>query len=145
MAGLRYSFGPKSRKKAAAEKAAAEQAAAQLAVEQAAAEKAAAEAKAKAKAEAEAAAKADYPNMKVQKMFMRANGKAIATDNADGFVKIISNEDKILGAWIVGSQATEIIHEIIAIAKQNGTVQNLADMMHAHPTICEIISETAAI
>ncbi|MBP5706912.1 MAG: dihydrolipoyl dehydrogenase [Spirochaetales bacterium] len=93
----------------------------------------------------ETAAKADYPNMKVQKMFMRANGKAIATDNADGFVKIISNEDKILGAWIVGSQATEIIHEIIAIAKQNGTVQNLADMMHAHPTICEIISETAAI
>ncbi|MBP5448794.1 MAG: dihydrolipoyl dehydrogenase, partial [Spirochaetales bacterium] len=48
-------------------------------------------------------------------------------------------------AWIVGSQATEIIHEIIAIAKRNGTVEDLSDMMHAHPTICEIISETAAM
>ena len=93
----------------------------------------------------EAAAKADNPNVKCQKLFMRANGKAVATDSTDGFVKIISNEEKILGAWIVGSQATEIIHEIIAIAKRNGTVQSLADMMHAHPTICEIISETAAI
>lgn len=59
MAGLRYSFGPKSRKKAAAEKAAAEQAAAQLAAEQAAAERAAAEAKAKAEAEAKARAAAE--------------------------------------------------------------------------------------
>ena len=93
----------------------------------------------------EAAVKASIPNVNVRKMFMRANGKSVATDSIDGFVKIISNEDKILGAWIVGSQATEIIHEIIAIAKVGGKVSDLADMMHAHPTICEIISETAAM
>ncbi len=73
----------------------------------------------------------------------RANGKAVCTENIEGHVKILSDEkgENILGAHIVGEDATEIIHEIL-LAKTCG-VKSLSDTVHAHPTLSEAIMEAS--
>ncbi|KRL00857.1 dihydrolipoyl dehydrogenase [Liquorilactobacillus capillatus] len=74
-----------------------------------------------------------------------SNGKAIASEETAGFVKIISEKKyhEILGAVIVGSNATEMIHTILAAAKAEGTVDELADVIFAHPTLSELTGEVA--
>jgi len=75
----------------------------------------------------------------------RAIGKAVATMQTEGFVKILADPatEEILGASIVGERATDIIHELILARQAELTVSELADMMHAHPTISEGIMEAA--
>ncbi|KRN27246.1 dihydrolipoyl dehydrogenase [Liquorilactobacillus mali] len=74
-----------------------------------------------------------------------SNGKAIAGEEATGFVKIISEKKyhEILGAVIVGSNATEMIHTILAVSKSEGTVDELDDVIFAHPTLSELTGEVA--
>ncbi|GAJ26430.1 dihydrolipoamide dehydrogenase [Liquorilactobacillus sucicola DSM 21376 = JCM 15457] len=73
------------------------------------------------------------------------NGKAIASEEANGFVKIISEKKyhEILGAVIVGGNATEMIHTILAVCEAEGTVDELADTIFAHPTLSELTGEVA--
>lgn len=75
----------------------------------------------------------------------RACGKAVAIEKIDGLVKILvnPNDKKIIGAHIVGSEATEIIHELLLAKKANLPVSEIADMIHAHPTLSETVMETA--
>jgi dihydrolipoamide dehydrogenase len=63
----------------------------------------------------------------------------------EGFVKIISDHryEGILGAVIVGANATELIGEILAMKHSEGTMNELASMVHAHPAISEAIGENA--
>ena len=80
---------------------------------------------------------------KVAKSFFVANGKAVAVSSTDGFIKIlVSPQNKILGAHIVGSNATEMISEISIIKSNNLTIQNIFDSIHPHPTFSEAIFET---
>lgn len=75
----------------------------------------------------------------------RGLGKAHAMGEIAGFFKVISdaNTDKILGVHIVGAHAADIIHEA-AVAMKNGiTVKELADTIHAHPTLAEGLMEAA--
>lgn len=75
----------------------------------------------------------------------KAVGKAVATGKSDGFVKLIYSEDthQILGAHIAGADATEMIHELL-LAKQNNILpEDIAAMIHAHPTLSEAIMEAA--
>lgn len=75
----------------------------------------------------------------------RGIGKAVATEKADGFVKLVADAEtgELLGAAIAGEQATELIHELL-LAKQNElTVEEIADLMHAHPTLSEGVMEAA--
>ncbi|MFT8883544.1 MAG: dihydrolipoyl dehydrogenase [Liquorilactobacillus hordei] len=74
-----------------------------------------------------------------------SNGKAIASEETAGFVKIISEKKyhEILGAVIVGSNATEMIHTILSVAKAEGTVDELNDVIFAHPTLSELTGEVA--
>ncbi len=70
-------------------------------------------------------------------------GKAIAVGKTEGMVKCLYDPDtsKILGAHIVGCDATEIIHEVL-LAKENELFpKNVAQLIHAHPTLSETISE----
>ena len=74
-----------------------------------------------------------------------ANGRARATNETEGFVKIIRDKKygEILGAHIVGSHASEIIHEL-AVARENEyTVEEVDLAIHAHPTLSEAIAEAA--
>ena len=74
-----------------------------------------------------------------------ANGRARTAGETEGLVKIIKDKKygEILGAHIVGSHASEIIHEL-AVARQNEyTVEEVDLAIHAHPTLSEAIAEAA--
>jgi len=74
-----------------------------------------------------------------------ANGRARASDETDGFVKIIRGKQygEILGAHIVGGHASEMIHEL-AVARENEyTVEEIDLAVHAHPTLSEAVAEAA--
>ena len=76
---------------------------------------------------------------------LSANGRARATLETDGFVKIIRDEryGEILGAHIVASHASELIHEL-AVARENEyTVEEIELTIHAHPTLAEAVAEAA--
>jgi len=78
----------------------------------------------------------------VGKVPFRANGKAIASNETDGFIKtIIDKEGNLLGAHLVGNNATELIHEFSLIKSQNILDQAIFDTIHAHPTLGETIAE----
>jgi dihydrolipoyl dehydrogenase len=74
-----------------------------------------------------------------------ANGRARTTGETEGFVKIVRDKKygEILGAHIVGSHASEIIHEL-AVARENEyTVEEVDLAIHSHPTLSEAIAEAA--
>jgi dihydrolipoamide dehydrogenase len=74
-----------------------------------------------------------------------ANGRARTSGETEGFVKIIRDKKygEILGAHVVGSHASEIIHEL-AVARENEyTVEEVDLAIHAHPTLSEAIAEAA--
>ena len=82
-------------------------------------------------------------DFKVAKSFFIANGKAVAVGSTDGFIKIlVGKEGHILGAHIVGSNATEMISELSVIKSNNLTVNSVFDSVHPHPTFSEAIFET---
>jgi len=81
----------------------------------------------------------------VGKFPMSANGRARAANETEGFVKIIRDRKygEILGAHIVASHASEMIHEL-AVARENEyTVEEIDLAVHAHPTLSEAVAEAA--
>lgn len=92
----------------------------------------------------EAARKAGY-DVVVEQMPFSFNGRAIAAVETEGFVKIISEKKyrEILGAVIVGSQGADLLHQIITVYESEGTVDELVNTVFAHPTMSELIQETA--
>jgi dihydrolipoamide dehydrogenase len=75
----------------------------------------------------------------------QALGKAIASRHTDGFVKIIRGlpRGEILGAHIMGDQATELIAELSLARRLEATTEELICTVHAHPTMHESIHEAA--
>ncbi len=84
-------------------------------------------------------------NVKVLKSFFKASGKANALEKTEGLIKIIvENENRtIVGAQICGHDATEIIHELLICSRTKIKINEIADTMHAHPTLAELIADTA--
>jgi len=82
---------------------------------------------------------------KVAKFPYKASGKAVAAGDAEGFVKLIVGEPygEILGAHIIGADATELIAEVGLAIDVEATVEELGSMIHAHPTLSEMIHEAA--
>ena len=91
----------------------------------------------------EDAAKAKGITVNVGKFNFAANGRAIAADATDGYVKIIADAktDKILGAQILGRGAGELISEIVTHKEYGGSAEDLGRTIHAHPTMSEAIKE----
>ncbi len=87
-------------------------------------------------------AEMDY---EVSKVHYRAIGKAVASGHIDGFMKLIvdSKTKNILGAHCIGAEATELIAELTLAVTQGMSVHELAGTIHAHPTLSELIMETA--
>jgi dihydrolipoamide dehydrogenase len=93
----------------------------------------------------EAAAKEAGQEVRVGKFPLQANGRAIAQDSTDGMAKIIADArtDRILGAAIIASGASEMIASISAHMEYGGSAEDLGATIHAHPTISESVKEAA--
>jgi dihydrolipoamide dehydrogenase len=81
----------------------------------------------------------------VGKFPLTANGRARAAIETDGFVKIIRDTKygEILGAHIVASHASEMIHELVVARENEYTVEEVDLAIHAHPTLSEAVAEAA--
>ena len=85
--------------------------------------------------------------LKIGKFPMSALGKATAIGERNGFVKLIfnKNDDKLLGAHIVGHSATDMIAELVVAMKMGATSHQILRSIHPHPTTSEGIMEAAAV
>lgn len=84
-------------------------------------------------------------NFKIGSFPLSGNGKAMILGETKGLAKIISDPrtGEILGAQIMAPRAADMIGEIAAVMRSEGTVEELADTIHPHPSISEIILEAA--
>lgn len=78
---------------------------------------------------------------KTNKFNFLANGKALALGEGDGFVKVIEVDNKIVGVHILGPHASDLIHEAAIILNQGLGVREVANTIHAHPTLSEAFVE----
>ncbi|HHV17713.1 MAG TPA: dihydrolipoyl dehydrogenase [Thermoanaerobacterales bacterium] len=91
-------------------------------------------------------AKAKYnDNIIIGRFPYTASGKAMTIGERNGFVKIIAEPryNEILGVHIIGPQATELIAEAALAIKLECTAEELANTIHAHPTLSETVMEAA--
>jgi dihydrolipoamide dehydrogenase len=81
---------------------------------------------------------------KVGNFSYQACSMAVAMNETDGLIKILSDNDgNILGAHILGEGASELIHEI-ALGMETGLkIQEISELIHAHPTLSEIVKEAS--
>jgi dihydrolipoamide dehydrogenase len=91
---------------------------------------------AKAREKGVAYAKASFP--------YRGAGKSVAVEQPDGFVKVVYDPKtkEILGAHVVGADATELIHELLLARSSELLPEDIANMIHAHPTLSEAVMES---
>ncbi|MCE9500969.1 MAG: dihydrolipoyl dehydrogenase [Leptospira sp.] len=82
---------------------------------------------------------------KVGKSLFKSNARAKAMNEAEGQVKIIADKktDKLLGVYIIGPRASDMIAEAAVAFEFGATAEDLARSFHAHPTLSEIIKEAA--
>lgn len=75
----------------------------------------------------------------------QANGKALSMNAGTGMVKIIAEKEcgQILGAHIAGAHAGDLIHEVAAAIDGEFDAETLGELIHAHPTLSEIVMEAA--
>ena len=83
---------------------------------------------------------------KVGKFPFQASGRALAAGEPEGFVKLIYGEKygELLGAHIIGAEATELIAEMGLAITLEATYEELEDTIHAHPTLSEAIHEATS-
>ncbi len=83
--------------------------------------------------------------MKIGKFPYAAVSKAAILGTREGFVKVVSDEEygEILGVHIIGPRVTETIAEAVMAMRLEGTVDDIAHTIHAHPTLSEAVGEAA--
>ncbi|HEV8586380.1 MAG TPA: dihydrolipoyl dehydrogenase [Methylomirabilota bacterium] len=91
----------------------------------------------------EAKAKEGGRELAVGKFPFTASGKAVALADTEGFVKVVADgkTGEILGAHIIGPEATEIIHEFAVGRTLEATLEEMMHTIHAHPTLSEAALE----
>ncbi len=74
-----------------------------------------------------------------------ANGRALALEAGEGFVKLVANKETgvVLGAQIVGPEASNLIAELGLAVEMGATLEDVALTIHAHPSLGEVVMETA--
>ena len=79
-----------------------------------------------------------------KKSFWRANGKALAMNETEGMLKLFASpEGKILGCHAFGAHAADMVQEVSVLMCKHTTLHELADMVHIHPTLSEILKNAA--
>jgi dihydrolipoamide dehydrogenase len=91
-------------------------------------------------------AKAEGYELKIGRFPFRPLGKAVAIGESEGMVKLIfdAKYGELLGAHIMGAEATEMIHELVMAKKLETTGKEIFHTIHAHPTLSEAVMEAAA-
>ena len=76
---------------------------------------------------------------------MRALGRARASMDTDGFVKILadSKTDEVLGVHMVGARVADLIAEAVTAMEFRASAEDISRMSHSHPTYAEAIKEAA--
>ncbi|WP_026734112.1 dihydrolipoyl dehydrogenase [Fischerella sp. PCC 9605] len=94
-------------------------------------------------AQAKETAAAEGFEVGVAKSYFKGNSKALAEGEADGMAKVIYRKDtgEVLGVHIFGIHASDIIHEASAAIANRQSVHTLAHLVHAHPTLSEVLDE----
>lgn len=89
--------------------------------------------------------KADGKKYKVGQFPFRANGRAVAGMDIDGFVKILADAetDEVLGAHMIGPRVADMISEIAVAMEFRASAEDIARICHAHPTTSEVTKEAA--
>ena len=81
-----------------------------------------------------------------RKSFWRANGKALAMGETEGLLKLFCDADGvILGCHAYGAHAADIVQEVAVLMCKQTTLSELADMVHIHPTLSEILRSAAEV
>jgi len=93
----------------------------------------------------EAEAKEKGHEVSVGAFPFQANGRAVAGAHADGLAKVIADKatDRVLGAQILSANASELIAEAVLLMEFDGSAEDLARTIHAHPTMSEGLREAA--
>ena len=81
-------------------------------------------------------------SVKIGRFDFRNNGRALTLGEREGFVKVIADQDDtIIGAQILGANASEMISELTLAVTLKAKANDLADMIHPHPALNEAIWE----
>lgn len=85
--------------------------------------------------------------VKAGKFPFAGNGRAVSLNAPDGFIKIVANSENnlVLGAQIVGIEASNLIAELGLAIEMGATLEDIALTIHAHPTLGEIVMEAAEL
>ena len=91
-------------------------------------------------------ARAEGYELRIGRFPFRPLGKAVAIGESEGMVKLIfdAKYGELLGAHIMGSEATELIAELVVARRLETTGEGLFRLIHAHPTLSEAVMEAAA-
>lgn len=90
--------------------------------------------------------KAEQRPYECRKGFYRSNGKALAMNETDGMIKLLvdtANDQRIVGCHAFGAHSADIVQEIAALMNSGTTLQQLANIIHIHPTLSEILHDMA--
>lgn len=95
----------------------------------------------------ETEAKEQGIELSVGKFPFAVNGRALSLNATDGFVKIVANKETgiVLGAQIVGAEASNLIAELGLAIEMGATLEDIALTIHAHPTLGEIVMEASEV
>ena len=92
-------------------------------------------------------APADAPGAKVSTFPFQANGRALTLGRGDGFVRVVSDPESglVLGMQAVGAGVSELAGEFGLALEMAATLTDVADTIHAHPTLGETVQEAALL
>lgn len=80
-----------------------------------------------------------------KKSYYRANGKALAMDSTDGMVKLLADADgRIVACHVMGAHAADIVQEVTALIHCRATLNDLAETIHIHPTLAEVLHDAVS-
>ena len=72
----------------------------------------------------------------------RSNGKALAMDEIEGFIKTLVVNDKLVGCHIIGYDASTLIHEAVMLMNSGESVSVAKKYIYAHPTLSELFKNS---
>ena len=89
--------------------------------------------------------KAEGVAVKTGQFPFMANGRALGQGESGGFVKIIADArtDRILGGHIIHAHASELIQELVTAMEFKAAAEDIARIVHGHPTLSEVVREAA--
>ena len=89
--------------------------------------------------------KAAGKEYKIGKFPFKASGRARASEETDGFVKVLADPatDEVLGVHMIGPRCSDMIGEAVVAMEYKASAEDIATICHAHPTFTEALKEAS--